>query len=59
MNIPCTFEGILHNLCYKPPVGVSRWPPADVRDITSVVHLSVIKCFGLVISDKGIVLPKI
>ena len=48
----------LYNLSYQLPAavhrclqlftGVSRcWqPPADDRDITSVVYLSVIKCFG-------------
>ena len=41
----CTFEGLLHNLGYQPPVHVSRcqWTPVDVRDITSGVHFSISK----------------
>ena len=29
---------------------------ADVRDMSSVVYLSVIKCFGLAINDTGLTL---
>ena len=44
--------GLLHKLSHKLSLylaGVS----GHVMDITSVVHLGVIKCFGLVIYDTG------